>query len=76
MGWQDIQMVERLDWTDFAGTGTPMPTTPKEGGENKPTKAKSSTRRWVCPKCHTIIRSTKEVRVMCADCGEMFIQAD
>ena len=22
-------------------------------------------------KCHTIIRSTKEVRVMCADCGEM-----
>ena len=69
-------MVERLGWTDFAGTGTPKPTTPKEGSESKPTKAKSSTRRWVCPKCHTIIRSTKEVRVMCADCGEMFIQAD
>lgn len=32
-GWQDIQMVERLGWTDFAGTGTPKPTTPKEGGD-------------------------------------------
>ena len=42
----------------------------------KPPKAKSSTRRWVCPKCGTIIRSTKEVRVICADCMELFVKAD
>lgn len=36
---------------------------------------KSSTRRWKCPKCGTIIRSTKEVRVICADCMEMFVKA-
>ena len=42
----------------------------------RPPKAKSSTRRWVCPKCGTIIRSTKEVRVICADCMELFVKAD
>ena len=75
MGWQDIQMVERIGWQDVAG-GTQKPTTPKEGGESKPTKVKSSSRKWVCPKCGTIIRSTKEVRVMCADCMEMFVKAE
>ena len=45
-------------------------------GAPKPPKAKSSTRRWVCPKCGTIIRSTKEVRVICADCMELFVKAD
>jgi len=28
----------------------------------------SSSRKYVCPGCGTIIRATKEVRVMCADC--------
>ena len=45
-------------------------------GAPKPPKAKSSTRRWVCPKCGTIIRSTKDVRVICADCMELFVKAD
>ena len=76
-GWQDIQMVELLAWSDMAGTGAGSKAPgSSQTGAPKPPKAKSSTRRWVCPKCHTIIRSTKEVRVMCADCGEMFIQAD
>lgn len=76
MGWQDIQMVERVGLQDVAGTGTPKPTTPKEGGESKPPKVKSSSRKWVCPKCGTIIRSTKEVRVLCADCMELFVKAE
>ena len=33
-------------------------------------------KRWICPKCRTIIRSTKEVRVICADCNIIFIPAD
>ena len=76
-GWQDIQMGERLAWSDMAGTGAGS----KAPGSSqtrapKPPKAKSSTRRWVCPKCHTIIRSTKDVRVICADCMELFVKAD
>ena len=77
MGWQDIQMTEGLTWADMCGTGTASKGLgSSQAGAPKPPKAKSSTRRWVCPKCGTIIRSTKEVRVICADCMEMFVKAD
>ncbi len=33
---------------------------------------KSSTRKYVCPHCGSIIRATKPVRVICADCGVEF----
>ena len=76
-GWQDIQMGERLAWSDMAGTGAGSKSPgSSQTGAPKPPKAKSSTRRWVCPKCGTIIRSTKEVRVICADCMELFVKAD
>ena len=57
-------------WYNQQGTGR------SQTGAPKPPKAKSSTRRWVCPKCGTIIRSTKEVRVICADGMELFVKAD
>ena len=76
-GWQDIQMGERLAWSDMAGTGAGSKAPgSSQTGAPKPPKAKSSTRRWVCPKCGTIIRSTKEVRVICADCMELFVKAE
>ena len=76
-GWQDIQMGERLAWSDMAGTGAGSKAPgSSQTGAPKPPKAKSSTRRWVCPKCGTIIRSTKEVRVICADYMELFVKAD
>ena len=76
-GWQDIQMGERLAWSDMAGTGAGSKAPgSSQTGAPKPPKAKSSTRRWVCPKCGTIIRSTKDVRVICADCMELFVKAD
>lgn len=76
-GWDAIQMGERLAWADMVGTGNGSKTPgSSETGAPKPPKAKSSTRRWICPKCGTIIRSTKEVRVICADCMEMFVKAD
>ena len=34
---------------------------------------KSSTRKYVCPCCGTGIRATKEVRILCMDCGEQMI---
>lgn len=76
-GWQDIQMGERLSWADMVGTGTGSRAPgSSQTGAPKPPKAKTSTRRWMCPNCHTIIRSTREVRVVCADCNEMFVKAD
>lgn len=76
-GWQDIQMGERLAWSEMAGTGAGSKAPgSSQTGAPKPPKAKSSTRRWVCPKCGTIIRSTKDVRVICADCMELFVKAD
>lgn len=44
-----------------------------EGGENKPKKKKSNQRKYVCPKCGTSVRATKNVRVMCADCMELMV---
>ena len=61
MGWQDIQMTEGLTWADMCGTGTASKGPgSSQTGAPKPPKDKSSTRRWVCPKCGTIIRSTEE----------------
>lgn len=37
--------------------------------------AKSSTKRYICPGCGTIIRATKEVRVTCTDCKLPFERA-
>lgn len=31
-------------------------------------------RRYVCPCCHTVIRATKIVNIICGDCGETFIE--
>lgn len=34
--------------------------------------SKQSTRKYICPVCGTIIRATKEVNVICGDCGVSF----
>ena len=39
-----------------------------------PTVTKGHSRKWVCPRCGTIIRSNKPVRVICADCMELFVE--
>jgi rubrerythrin len=36
------------------------------------TSSSSSSRKYVCPICGTIIRATKEVNVRCGDCGVEF----
>ncbi len=39
------------------------------------TKAKSNSRRYICRCCHTVIRATKTVNVICGDCMERMIEA-
>ena len=40
----------------------------------KGSSSKQSTRKYVCPCCGAIIRATKEVRVICADCDIEFVE--
>lgn len=76
-GWTDIQMAESLTLDDLGALG-PVGTATGTGERGAPRSPKkpSSTRRWICPKCHTIIRSTKEVRVLCMDCNVPFERAE
>ena len=49
----------------------------KAGNSGTPTRTgigKSNSRRWVCPQCGTIIRSTRTVNVICGDCMTPFIE--
>ena len=39
--------------------------------EKTTTKSKSSSRKYVCPCCGTIVRATKEVKIICGDCNEL-----
>lgn len=43
---------------------------PVDGG-----KKKTSTRKYVCPCCGNSFRATKDIRVMCMDCGKEFVKA-
>lgn len=42
------------------------------GGEKEKKKKKSSTRKYKCPECGTLIRATKDVNVICGDCNVPF----
>ena len=49
-----------------------------DGSNDKPDKAykaKGHSIKWVCPICGAIVRSTREVNIVCGDCGEQFERA-
>ena len=71
-GLTEILVCRNTGYT-FVGIGTG-----KAGNAGKATPTapkKSSSIKWVCPCCNTIIRSTKIVNVICGDCGEQFVRA-
>ena len=74
-GWHKTTLTEEaLDWlhgTDFAGFTLCRPAIKK-----KPTASKSSSRKYVCPCCGAIVRATKDVRIICADCEEEMLQEE
>ena len=72
MGWNNkIKLYRNSKGKMISGT--------KGGAENpgddpdvsKPVKKKSSTRKYICPKCGLSIRATKVVRIACIDCGNV-----
>lgn len=47
------------------------------GSGGKPTaKKKTSTRKYICPKCANSFRATKDISVMCLDCFETFVKVE
>lgn len=71
----DLQeiLVTRDTGLTFIGIGTGK----SDNGNSapKPTTKKGNSIKWVCPCCGAIIRSTREVNVICGDCNETFIKA-
>lgn len=66
-GWSEIDMNEGIDLADlFGGMG--------KGGKPTPTKGKSNSRKYQCPKCKMSVRATKTVNIMCGDCNETMIE--
>lgn len=70
-GWADIRM-GRTEGFMFRGPGGGN----KSGGETDGGEPKkSSTRKYVCPKCGQSVRATKVVNIICGDCMETMQEA-
>lgn len=73
-GWEEFQMCRGFGWAISGGSGA-------KGGDKatgKPTKggtkAKgSNSRRYVCPGCGAIVRTTKDLEIVCKPCGLDFV---
>lgn len=64
-GWEDIRMSREdgcISRTPGRGSPDRTPTTPT-------TPKKSSTRKYICPGCKMSVRATREVNIICGDCG-------
>lgn len=69
-GWEDI-MMNRASFPFSIGGGSSKGKSKNEDG-TETTKPKSNSRKYVCPKCRTIIRATRNVNVVCGDCNIPF----
>lgn len=65
LGWLDKLQLYRNPEYKTSADGSKKGNGEKEGPESK---KKSSTRKYVCPKCGLSIRATKEVHIACIDC--------
>ena len=68
-GWKDI-MMNRASFPFSISGDRKGKSTGEDGTET--TKPKSNSRKYVCPKCKTIIRATRAVNVVCGDCDIPF----
>lgn len=63
-GWNEIRIGR--------GGGFRLP--PMPGNKRDKEGKKSSTRKYICPKCKQSIRATKTVNIICGDCMEKMIE--
>lgn len=72
MGWDDkIKLYRSPKGMSAAGKRSGDEAPGDDPDITKPAKKKSSTRKYVCPKCGLSIRATKIVRIACMDCGNV-----
>ena len=62
-----------VEGTTKGGSKKSLPVEGTTKGGSK--KSKNRSIKYVCPCCGTIIRATREVNVVCGDCGEPFERA-
>lgn len=68
-GWHKTTLnPEALEFVQGLGKEGFALVRPRPIGLKGSSKSGSSSRKYVCPCCGAIIRATKEVRVICADC--------
>ena len=48
----------------------------ENGNPTTPVAKKGNSIKWICPKCGAIIRSTRNVNVVCGDCNAPFVKAN
>lgn len=74
-GWTEIR-INRTGglWTPTASGGEKAGEGGSRDGGEKPVK-RSSTRKYICPKCGQSIRATKTVNILCGDCMEKMVEA-
>lgn len=71
---ETVEFIKSFDlkFNLYRPTVSDKPTPDDDEEEKDKPRKKSSTRKYVCPVCGTIIRSTKDVNVICGDCGVPF----
>ncbi len=60
----------------LVGTGSNGAVGDDDSANDGTGKKKSSTRKYVCPKCGNSFRATKDINVICADCMELFVKVE
>ena len=72
---RDGEMMYRMMGGAAGTTGTGAGADGIEGGDDS-SKKKSSTRKYICPKCGNSFRATKDINVICGDCMTVFVKVD
>jgi len=75
-GWEDIDMGRGVLYGLLGGKGGGKPGKPGKGiqggtdGQEPPKKGNS--RRYQCPQCKAIVRTTKDLHIICGSCNVDF----
>lgn len=74
-GFEDIQIGRNTGYS-FVGIGGAKAGNGNVGIVPPRTRKPSSTRKYICPCCHSSFRATRDLNVMCMDCNEQFIKVE
>lgn len=74
---KDNGLYRNIEHCRTIGESSIVPPTAGADGDNEGKQVKrSSTRKYICPSCHTSIRATKAVNIICADCMDLMVKVD